>query len=161
MIPPKQKAPEGALANSNSQLERAFPPARGRGPRVSRLGGARFSGFPEQGKTVDYSRFEPPSGEKIRSGMDGSRRNPVLIRASGKPGRHLYSRDFPHLPFTPASVNLGPLRASSLTRPGAFARIRSFSGQFVGELAARRFKSKPINTHRTSSPNDVNAVPIS
>ena len=25
MIPPKQKAPEGALANSNSQLERAFP----------------------------------------------------------------------------------------------------------------------------------------
>ena len=57
-------------------------------PPVLHMEPTWFGGFPGQGKTARHSQFEPPSGEKIRSGMDGSRRNPAMIRASGKPGRH-------------------------------------------------------------------------
>lgn len=87
MIPPKQKAPEGALANplSGASLPRAQNIVT---PRQRSEEGRHF-----------YSAWLAASSRSAatRYAVNAGQESPAI-----------YSRDFPHLPFTPASVNLRP-----------------------------------------------------
>ena len=152
MIPPKQKAPDQSAFTTTRIAPSASFSGDGLVKHALNLRAIRAS---KEGQFIDRNSGKSPLFSACHHRAPGEDRS--VWRFPTQEITVSHSRDLAHFPFTPASVNLRPSWATSLTRPGAFARIRSFFRAFSGALAARLFRIIPSNTARLAAPSVSNS----
>ena len=151
MIPTKQTAPDQSAFTTTRIAPSASVSGDGLVKHALNLRAIRAS---KEGQFIDRNSGKSPLFSAWLTASSRSVATRYAVNA-GQESPAIYSRDFPRLPFTPASVNLGASRRSSQLGRIAFGLADPFgklAGKGVAAPFARIFKVSPSRTMRASSP---------